>query len=143
MIPISELRKRLRITIENARRDAAERRSRMAASDAEYERFLNDIAVPVFRMFAGALRAEGLLFNLETPAGTVRLVSERSEDDYVEIALDTSRDVPVVVGRSSYRLGRRLTERERPVREEASVSELIDEDVVAFVLEELKPFVEK
>jgi hypothetical protein len=143
MIPISELRKRLLTTIENARRDATERRRRMAASEGEYERFLADIAVPVFRMFAGALRAEGYLFNMETPAGTVRLVSEKSEDDYLEIALDTSREAPTVVGRSSYRLGRRLTERERPVREEAAVPELIDEDVVAFVLEELKPFVEK
>lgn len=142
MIPIAEVRKRLRMVIESARRDAAERRRRVAVSEGEYERFVNDIAVPVFRMFAGSLRAEGYLFNMVTPAGTPRLVSERS-DDYLEIALDTSRDTPVVVGRASYKLGKRLTEVERPLREEAAVSELIDEDVVAFLLEELKPFVEK
>jgi hypothetical protein len=143
MIPIADVRKRLLTVIENAKRDAIERRRRIAASEGEYDRFLNDIAVPVFRMFAGALRAEGHPFTLVTPAGTVRLVSEKSDDDYLEIALDTSREVPVVIGRTSYRMGRRLTETERPVREEAAVSELIDEDVVAFVLEALKPFVER
>lgn len=143
MIPISEVRKRLRGVIDSARREATERRKRAATSEGDYQRFLDDIAVPIFRMFAGALRAEGYPFNLETPAGMVRLASEKSSDDYLEIALDTSHDVPVVVGRSSHRLGRRLTESERPVRQEAVVSELTEEDLVEFLLRELKPLVEK
>ena len=143
MIPISEVRKRLRGVIDNARREATERRRRAAASEADYQRFLDGIAVPVFRMFAGALRAEGYPFNLETPAGMARLASEKSGDDYLEIALDTSRDVPIVVGRSSHRLGKQRTESERPVRHDASVSELTEEDLVEFLLRELKPLVEK
>ena len=42
-----------------------------------YEAFLNQRAIPIFRQVANILRAEGFLFTVFTPAGGVRLMSDR------------------------------------------------------------------
>lgn len=142
MIEVGEVRKRLMQTIEHARRAAVARRERAAQAEREYETFLQDIAVPVCRMFTSALKSEGFPFKLQTPAGSVRLVSERSEDDFLEIALDPLQDLPVVVGRMEHHVGRRLTAVERPLRAGANIPELTDEDVLGFLLTESVRFVE-
>jgi hypothetical protein len=138
MIEISEVRKRIRLAAEQAKRAAAERRERTADAAKSYDTFLQETAIPVFRMFAMALKAEGQAFTLVTPQGRVRLEREPS-GDFIELELDTSRDPAVVVGRTRYSVGRDVTSVERPVRE-APVGELDDEDVVQFILTELRPF---
>jgi len=138
----SDVRKRLLQAIARAKEDASTRRAETDRAATEFERFLEDVAVPIVRQFAGALRAEGYPFQIATPAGIVRLESERAREDAIEIALDTS-DRPVVVGRTSRGRGRRLVSEERPLREGAGVSDLTDEDVLEYLLAEIPPFVER
>jgi hypothetical protein len=127
--------------MEQARSNAAARRERSDAAARDYEQFLVTIAIPVVQQFANVLSAEGHHFHLATPAGSVRLTSASSSEDYVEILLDTSQDPPEVIGRTSHGRGRRMVASERPVRDQTAVSELNEEDVLAFLLTEIVPFV--
>jgi len=142
-IETSELRRRLRTAIEQARSSAAARRERSSAAERDYETFLVTIAVPVVQRFANVLSAEGHQFKVGTPAGSVRLTSAASGEDYIEILLDTSEDPPEVVGRTSRGRGRRMISSERAVRERTAVAELNEEDVLAFLLTEVVPFVSR
>ena len=127
--------------MEQSRSNAAARRERSDAAARYYEQFLATIAIPVVQQFANVLSAEGHHFHLATPAGSVRLTSASSSEDYVEILLDTSQDPPEVIGRTSHGRGRRMVASERPVRDQTAVSELNEEDVLAFLLTEIVPFV--
>ena len=142
MLEVSEIRKRLLLPIDQARRESAARRARSEAAARAYERFLSDVAGPVVRVFAGALRAEGYTFQVATPVGGLRLESERSREDFVEILLDTTGE-PVVLGRVNRGRGGHLVTRERPIREGVAVDALTDEDVLQFLLAEIAPFVER
>jgi hypothetical protein len=143
MIEVSEICKRLRHTLEQAKRASVERRARLDAGTRAYENFLSDVATPVFRMFAAAVKAEGHAFILFTPAGGLRLASERSAEDYIEVFLDTDADPPAATARVSRGRGRRLVTAERPIREDVAVEQLTDEDVVRFLLAEIPAFVER
>jgi hypothetical protein len=143
MIDVAEVRKRLIHTIEQVKKDAAARRQAVDRATADYEAFLETIATPVFRHAGTALRAQGFPFQLFTPAGTVRLASDRGPDDFIELALDTARQPIAVVGRLSFRRGSRLVEREQPIREDKAVGDLTDEDVLEFLLRAIEPFVER
>lgn len=140
---ISDVRRRLLQTIERAKRDAAARRAAADEAGQAYNDFLTGVATPLVHMFVTALRAEGYLFQVFTPAGSLRIASEKSRDDYIELTLDTSGTPPAVVGRVSWTRGRRATSSERPIREGATVSELTEEDVLRFLLDEIGPFVER
>jgi hypothetical protein len=140
---ISDVRRRLRQTIEAARRRAAERRARTDAASRAWDPFLTDTAIPVFRMFANALKVEGHSFLVFTPAGGLRLMSERSSDDFIELALDTDADPPAVVGRVNRGRGSRLITAERALAGGAPVEALKEEDVLAFLLEEIAAFIER
>ncbi len=52
--------------------------------------------MPLFRQVANVLKAEGYQFTVFTPGGSVRLMSERNAEDYIELSLDTSGDEPLV-----------------------------------------------
>lgn len=140
-VETSELRRRLRSAIDQARSNAAARRARTDAAARDYEKFLSTVAVPVVHQFANVLSAEGHHFKVATPAGSVRLTSAGASEDYIEIVLDTSQDPPEVVGRTSRGRGRRLISTERAVRERTAVAELNEEDVLAFLLAEIVAFV--
>lgn len=140
---VAGVRRRVRQRIEEVRRAAAARRAQADAAEREYEAFLSGIAGPVFRVFASALTAEGYPFKVFTPAGMLRLASERSRQDYIEIELDTSVSPPQAVGRSNRAHGARVVTAERPVRDGARVAELTETDVLDFLVEEIGPFVER
>jgi murein DD-endopeptidase MepM/ murein hydrolase activator NlpD len=142
VLDVSEIRRRVRLAIERARRDAAARRVAAEQAARDYERFLAEVAEPVARTVAATLKAEGYPFQLATPAGSVRVESERAREDYIEFVLDTTR-TPVVVGRVSRRRGREVVTTERPVREGVDIAALTAEDVLAFLLEAIGPFVER
>ena len=67
---ISQVRRHVRETIERAKRAAVERRARTDEATGEFETFLTEIAIPLFRQIAGALRAERHMFSVFTPAGS-------------------------------------------------------------------------
>ena len=138
----SDLRRRLAETIDTAKRAAAGRRTRADEAARAYSQFLDTVAVPLFRQVANILKASGYPFTVFTPSGGVRLMSDRSSEDYIELSLDTSGEEPMVLGRSSRARGRRVVENERAIAER-SVSHLTEEDVVEYLLKELGPFVER
>lgn len=138
----SVLRKRLADTIEAAKRTAAERRARAEAAARDYSQFLDLVAVPLFRQVANVLKASGYSFTVFTPTGSVRLMSDKASEDYIELSLDTSADQPMVMGRSSHARGRRVIENERAIAEQ-TVANLTEDHVLNYLLKELEPFVER
>jgi hypothetical protein len=139
---ISDVRRRVTETVERAKRAASERRARTDEASREYAAFLETIAVPLVRQVANALKVQGFPFGVYTPSGSVRLASDRSADDYIELTLDTSGEEPVILGHSCRARGRRIVERERPIGS-GRVRDVTEEQVLGFLMEELEPLVEK
>src|SRR3954447_18613867 len=138
---VSEVRRRLRAVIEDARRRAGERRGRKDEVSRAWERLLPEVAVPAFHMMASALTGEGHRYTVVTPGEAVRLATERG-DEFVELALDSERDEPALMLRSTRGRGRRTVSTERALREGAAVAHLSEDDVITAVLAELVPFIE-
>src|SRR5687767_12293076 len=105
---VSDVRKRVLVTIDKAKRSAVEERSLSDAAAREFQPFLDRIAVPLFRQVAAVLKAEGRVFQVFTPGGSVRLMSERGSEDYIELSLDSSGATPMVLGRSRRNRGGRV-----------------------------------
>lgn len=140
---VSEVRRRLLAAIERARHAAAARRSRTAAAALDYDAFLGQRATPVFHQFAAALNAEGHAFTVFTPAASIRLASERSPEEFVELVLDDTSDPPAVVGRTTRGRGRRMISSERAIGGGAPVADLTEEDVLSFLLDEIIDVIER
>jgi hypothetical protein len=96
--------------------------------------------VPLFRQIANALKADGYAFTVFTPSGSVRLMSDRSSDDFIDLSLDTGEDPPRVMGHVSRTRGRRVIDAERAVGAPDAVTE---EQLLDFLLKELEAFVER
>jgi hypothetical protein len=139
---ISEVRRHLSETIERAKRAAGDRRTQVDEASREFVVFLEQVAIPLFRQVANVLKVQGYPFDVFTPGGSVRLMSERNADDFIELTLDTTGEDPLVMGHSRRGRGRRVLESERPIAE-GSVRNLTEQQVLAFLLKELEPFVEK
>jgi hypothetical protein len=140
---VSDVRRRIRAAIEGARHRAADRRTRTDDASRAYEAFLEAIGVPAFHTVASALAGEGYRFKVITPGRSVRMSPERSSDDFIELSLDTERDVPAAAIISSRGRGRRTVSAERLLAEGASIAGLSEEDVVGALLDELLPFIER
>jgi hypothetical protein len=140
---VSDVRRRLRGAIDEARKRAAERRARVDEAARAYEQFRTTVAIPAFSVLAQAVTAEGQRYKVETPGESVRLVPDRPGGDYIELALDSERDAPALVIRSARGRGRRMISSERAVLESRSIDQLSDEDVINVLLEELLPFIER
>jgi hypothetical protein len=137
----STVRNRLNLVIDAAKRSSAARRARTDAAARSYERVL-EFAVPLFKQMAQALKVSGYLFSVFTPGGSVKLMSDKSPEDYIELSLDTSGEDPAVMGHVSRARGRRVIESEHPIANKV-VAELTEEDVFEFLLKEIEPFVER
>ena len=136
----SELRKRLTQTIERAKKQAAERRTRGDEAAQAFDTVLKTIAVPLFRQAANILKSEGYPFTLFTPAGSVRLMSDRVSEDFIDVSLDVSGDTPQVVGHVSRSRGRRVVETERNIGAPATLTE---GELLDFLARELEAFVDR
>ena len=73
----------------------------------------------------------------------MRLVSERSPEDFVEIRLDTSGQVPQVVAHVERVRGRETLVEDRPIRPGVLVEHLTDQDVLDEVAEALSVLIER
>jgi len=140
MADVAVVRKRIKAEIEKVRRDQAERRGRVAEATKHYEEFLQNAAIPVFRMFANVLKAEGLNFEVMTPAGGVRLQSERHRDDAIEMELDTTADPPQPLVTVTRTRGSRVVQDDRSIKGSNSLVQLTEEDVIEMLLEEMRPW---
>ena len=137
---ISTVRRRLTETIERAKKQAADRRERSDKASRDFDVFLQKIGVPLLRQVANALKAEGYAFTVFTPSGSVRLMSDRSSSDYIELTLDTSENPPCVMGRVSRTRGQRVLDAEHAV---GTPETLTEDQLLEFLLKELEAFVER
>jgi len=137
---ISVVRKRLTETIERAKKQAADRRGRSGQASRDFEVFLQKVAVPLMRQVANALKADGYAFTVFTPSGSVRLMSDRSAEDYIELTLDTADDPPRVMGQISRTRGSRVIDAERAI---GTPDALTEDQLLDFLLKELEAFVER
>ena len=134
------VRKRVKVAIDQSRRDQAERRTRAAESAKAYEIFLQSAAIPAFRMVANILKSEGLNFEVMTPAGGVRLQSERQRDDAIAVELDGGADPPEVLVTITRSRGSRIVQHERPIKGSTPLPQLVEDDVIEMLLDELRPW---
>jgi len=134
---VSEIRKQIIRALDNARKDADARRQATDQAASEYEIFLRDVAVPLFRQASVVLRALGHEFSANTPAGSVRLESP-SAQEYLELELDARSGRAQVIGRTGMMRGRSgpLVE-ERPLAAHKKIGDLTDEDVATFLTTEI------
>ena len=140
MADVAVVRKRVKSAIEQARRDQAERRGRVAESQKNYDTFLQTAAVPAFRMVANVLKSEGLNFEVMTPAGGARLQSERNREDAIEMELDTTADPPQPLVTVTRARGSRVVQSERSIKGSNPLVHLTEDDVIEMLLEELRPW---
>jgi hypothetical protein len=142
-VEVSEVRRRLRNAIQTARSRAQQRRLEVDAAEQAFATFLEQVATPVARQVANVLKAEGYSFTVFTPGHGLRLASDRTRDDFIEIALDVAGERPQVMGRVSYTRGSRTIDEERPLEPGASPDALREEDVLEFLAQSLEPWLER
>ena len=140
---VSEVRRQLKLAIDRAKARAQQKRQNVAEAERAYAAFLEEVATPTTRMLANALKAEGYLFTVSTPSGSLRLASDRGRDDYIELALDASGDTPTVVGRVRHTRGSRTLEDERPIKPGAAPQDVTQADVLSFLVNALDPWLER
>ena len=141
-VEISTVRNQLNRAIETARHRNQRRRELTAEAERGFQLFLEKVASPVTKMVANALKSEGHQFMAFTPGGGLRLASETRRDDYIEFALDTEAEPPQVIGRISQTRGSRTLSDERPVKAGTVPEAITEEDVLAFLLDALEPWLE-
>ena len=140
MADVAVVRKRVKVAIEQARRDHAERRDRVGESRKSYQTFLDTAAIPVFRMLANVMKSEGLHFEVMTPADGVRLQSERNREDAIELELDTTVDPPQPLVTITRVRGSRVVQSDRSIKGSTPLVQLTEDDVIEMLLEELRPW---
>jgi hypothetical protein len=139
----SLVRRRVVDAIERARRAAKARRTANDAAGHAWDRVRDTIVVPLCQTVVQVLRSEGHPFELTKPGTSVRLVPERSSDDWIEFGLDThGRDAAVVCAVRHTR-GREIVADEREVAAGRPIDSITDEDVLSALVEGLAPFVER
>ena len=139
---IADVRRGVHETMARARQRSAEKRARADAASRAFESLLSRTAVPLFRQIANALRAEHYNFNVFTPSGSVRLMSDTSAEDFIELSLDATTDAPRLVGRTSRARGRRVVDSEQVVAS-GDPESITEAELFAFLMRELEPFVER
>jgi hypothetical protein len=142
-VEVSLVRKRVQQAIGAARDRTQLRRLRTADAERAYEVFIRDVATPVTRQVANALKVEGYAVTVFTPGNDLRLASDRGRDDFIELRLDTSGNRPEVMGRISHTRGSRTTDDERPVKAGAAPDAISEDDVLDFLLGAIEPWLER
>ena len=140
---ISHVRKQLQQAIAAAKQRTQLQRQRASEAEKAYAAFLENVAIPVTRQLAGALKSEGLAFTVHTPGDGLRLAADRGRDDFIEFSLDTSRTPAQVIGRISHTRGSRTIDEEQPIKPGAPPETLTEEDVLEFLLHALEPWLER
>lgn len=141
MPDLSDLRRRVRQALQDAKQRTAARRTARDEASRAWAAAVDQTVTPVMRDVAAALTGEGLPFRIDTPAGVVRMVADRRPDDYIEVALEDGDDLdaPSVIGRTVRARGRQsVTVIEEPLGPPA---ELTADRLTAFLLQAIAPFV--
>ena len=140
---VSHVNRRLKAAMEHARARAQSRRQRTAEAERDFAAFLEQVATPVTRQMANALKVAGLAFTVATPGGGVRLSADRGRDDFIEFVLDSSADVPLAAGRVCVSRGSRTIDQTIPIKPGTAIEDLTDEDLLDFMIRALEPWLER
>ena len=141
MADVAQIRKRIQRAIEQARREAADRRARVHEAQRAYDEFLETRAIPAFRSVAIVLKAEGLVWEVMTPSGEVRLVTDRPRDESIALSFDATAEPPQPLVSITRGRGSRTLHAERPIKAGTPASSaLTEDDVVDMLVEELRPW---
>jgi len=141
---VSELRQKILRAIDEGRPDdRAKRRAEVDTAKAAYARFLEHVAVPLFRQAQSILKAESRPFTVYAPADGVKLVSDASSSTFLEFVLDTAGERPQVIARVSRALPKGVTVEEQSLAPGKAIAELGDDDVAGFFVKEIPKLVKK
>jgi hypothetical protein len=140
---VSLVRKRVRDSIEQAHKVAATRRAANQEATNAWGQLREAVVTPLLQQVSQVLKSEGYGFRVITPGETVRLTSERSADDYVEIALETTGPVPVVLAHVNRTRGRERFSDEHIVASGDAIPALTDERLLDLLTTTLAPFLER
>ena len=143
MLDTAEVRKQLTHRLAELRKAQTQRRTATDAARTAFDTVAEREIAPTVRQLAQALKAEGFPFTVQTPSGVVRLVSDRSSENVIDIVLELGGKQPSVVVRSAYSRGRRQLEDERTLAEGAAIATIDAERVLAVLLDVIEPFVER
>ena len=140
----SDIRRGVREAIADAHATGPDaRRARTARAEEVGSDLLQRVAAPLFRTIASVLIAEGYRFTVSTPPGVVRLTSEASGDNYVELALNTKCDPPALLVRSARVRRDEGVIDERVVAEHPAIGALTDAHLFTAVLTGLRFIVDR
>jgi len=137
---VAALRKRILRELDRpgaVKATTAERRASGDTARQQFARLLDTTIVPLLKQTADILKAEGSLCRVATPSDHAQLSFDRSSEDFVEIMLDTAMP-PHVIGRSSARKKGGTVVEDRIIGVGKEIDEISDEDVVAYLLPELR-----
>jgi hypothetical protein len=140
---ISLVRKRVRDGIEQAQKAAAVRRAANHEATRVWDELRERMVAPTMQQVSQVLKSENRGFRVETPGGTVRLSSERSADDYIEVTIETSGPVPVVVARVNRTRGRERFSDEHILASGDGIPALTEEKLLDVLITSLAPFLER
>ena len=90
-------------------------------------------------MIANVLKSEGLHFEVMTPAGGVRLQSERNREDAIEMELDTTADPPQPLVTITRVRGSRVVQSDRSIKGSNPLVQLTEDDVIEMLLKSCGP----
>ena len=141
MAEVADVRQRVLTMVERARQDATERRARARRDEVQARRFIQETATPVVQQVLSVLRAEGFSWSLSTPAGSVRIGFDKHHEDFIDLAVDPTRDPVTIMTVVSHLHGKSVATTERPLAENVELEQLTDEHVLAFLLAALPQFV--
>jgi hypothetical protein len=128
---VSEVRRRMRDVLADARKNAAARRGRRDEASRAWTEVLERVALPVIRQLVQVLKAEGHGVQVFTPVDQVRIGLDGHPDDFVEWRLDTSGEEPAVIQRVNQTRGREIVTDERVfVRGVEPISNLTEDQVL-------------
>ena len=140
---VSQVRKRLKMAIDGSRERAAKRREHVAEAQRAYEQFLTEIAIPMAKQLANAMKVEGYGFTVFTPGNGLRLAADRGRDDFIDLTLDSTGERPEVMARVSQQRGSRTLDEEVPVKRGAHPEEISEDEFLDFLLGALEPWFER
>jgi hypothetical protein len=143
MLETAEVRRQLTHRLAELKKAQVQRRGAADAARTAFDTVLEREIAPTVRQFVQALKAEGFPFSVQTPASTVRMVSDRSSDNVIDIVLELGLPQPAVVARSAYTRGRRQVEDERTLAQGEGIATIDAERVLAVLLDMIEPFVER
>jgi hypothetical protein len=136
----ADVKRHITRAIEQAKRRAGERRARNDEAAKAFDAFLTRTAVPLFRQVSNILKAENIAFTVFTPSASVRLMSDRSPDDFIEVSLESDGEAPQVMGRTSRARGSRVLQSERAIGAPDAITETM---LLEYLMSALEPFVER